>query len=108
MTKRKDFLQKKADQETAEARRKVKAGDKKGAAAHLKKRGLYEKNIATLDAQILNLEKNGAVYSKQEAAPVTDCNDDASGRHRVHVGERGNGECHARGEEHAGRAHEGH
>ena len=64
MTKRRDFLQKKADAETAEARKKVKAGDKKGAAANLKKRGMYEKNIVSLDAQILNLEKNGTSWRR--------------------------------------------
>ncbi|GBG30919.1 Charged multivesicular body protein 4b [Hondaea fermentalgiana] len=54
---RRDFLDKKADQELKLAKLKNKKGDKKGALAHLKRKKMYEKEVVKINNGVMNLEQ---------------------------------------------------
>jgi hypothetical protein len=56
LSKRKTFLEKKMKAELLEAKKKNASGDKKGALLNLKRKKLMEKQLATLETTVLNLE----------------------------------------------------
>lgn len=55
--RRRDFIEKKGQQELVQAKVKSKKGDKKGALTHLKRKKMYEKEVEKINAGILNLEQ---------------------------------------------------
>ncbi len=54
---RKDFVERKGQQELTQAKLRSKLGDKKGAIVHLKRKKLYEREAEKIDAGIVNLEQ---------------------------------------------------
>mmetsp|Transcript_16651 Transcript_16651/g.29497 ORF Transcript_16651/g.29497 Transcript_16651/m.29497 type:complete len:225 (+) Transcript_16651:288-962(+) len=57
LEQRREFIEKKAQQELLQAKVKSKRNDKKGALAHLKRKKMYEKEIDKINNGILNLEQ---------------------------------------------------
>ena len=73
LEKRQQLLYKRIDQQVAEAKRKSKAKDKKGALFCLKRKKMYEKEVAKIDGARLNIEQQViALESSMTSVAVVD------------------------------------